>query len=63
MFFCCLEGGHGIKECRSSTTCAESLCNDTSHYTLLHPNLPPVEDPAPVCSAINRDFGIHSDKV
>ena len=60
--FPCLKGGHMIKECRSSKTCAKSSCNSTDHHTLLHPDQPLVEDPAPVCSATSRDFGMHVDK-
>ena len=51
-----------IKECRSSKTCAESLCNSTDHHTLLYSDQTPVEDPAPVCSATTVDFGMHVDK-
>ena len=60
--FRCLKGGHMIKECPSSKTCAESSCNSTDHHTLLHPDQPPVGDPAPVSSPTSRDFGMHVDK-
>ena len=60
--FRCLKGGHMIKECRSSNTCAELSCNSTDHHTLLHPDQPLVKDPAPVCSATSREFGMHVDK-
>ena len=51
-----------IKECCSSKTCADSLCNSTDHHTLLHPDQPLVEDPALVYSATSRDIGMHVDK-
>ena len=60
--FRCLKGGHMIKECRSSKTYAESSCSNTDHHTLLHPDQPLVENPAPVSSATSRDFDVHVDK-
>ena len=56
--FRCLKEGHMIKDCRSTKTCGESLCDSTDHHTLLHPEEPPVEDPAPVCSATSRGLSV-----